>query len=179
MKAYAGIGSRATPEPICALMSQVARRLGRRGWTLRSGGALGADRAFEQGALAVGAPVESYRPDKAKAAHEIAAPALPAFEHALALAERHHPAWGSLAPYVRALHARNGMQILGADLQQPCRFVLCWTPQYSLDAQGGIASVSGGTGQAVRVALAHGIPVFHLGLPAHRERVGQLLVGDE
>lgn len=48
--AYAGVGSRETPHEILALMTDVAKILGQHGWTLRSGGARGADTAFEDGA---------------------------------------------------------------------------------------------------------------------------------
>lgn len=175
--AYAGIGSRSTPEPICALITRVAAALARRGWLLRSGGAIGADRAFELGATKAGGACEIYRPDRARTPTEIAAPHLPTFPQALELAAQHHPYWASLAPYVRALHARNGFQVLGRDLASPVRFVLCWTPQFSLGPNDEITAVSGGTGQAVRVALANSVPVFHLGHPPHRERIGQMLEG--
>lgn len=174
-RAYAGIGSQSTPEPICALMTRAGAILGRRGWLLRSGGAIGADRAFELGAEQVGGAREIYRPDRARTPVEIAAPRLPSYPQALELAAKHHPAWASLKPYIRALHARNGYQVLGPDLASPVRFVLCWTPQFSLTADGEIASGSGGTGQALRIAVAHRIPIFHLGHPPHAERVHRML----
>lgn len=46
---YAGVGSRATPEPVLDLMRRCATRLEVLGYTLRSGGANGADTAFEEG----------------------------------------------------------------------------------------------------------------------------------
>ncbi len=49
---YAGIGSRDTPASILDLMTRIARRLSARepwGYTLLSGGAAGADSAFERG----------------------------------------------------------------------------------------------------------------------------------
>jgi hypothetical protein len=47
---YAGIGSRQTPPDILAQMTRYAKRLQELGWVLRSGGAHGADTAFEHGA---------------------------------------------------------------------------------------------------------------------------------
>lgn len=47
--AYAGIGARATPSDVLALMTRIAYRLEREGYVLRSGGADGADSAFERG----------------------------------------------------------------------------------------------------------------------------------
>jgi predicted Rossmann fold nucleotide-binding protein DprA/Smf involved in DNA uptake len=49
-KYYAGVGSRQTPENILHLMTRIAMRMAELGWVLRSGGAKGADYAFEKGA---------------------------------------------------------------------------------------------------------------------------------
>jgi hypothetical protein len=48
-KPYAGIGSRETPKTICKMMELIAFGLGRQGFTCRTGGADGADRAFLKG----------------------------------------------------------------------------------------------------------------------------------
>ena len=48
-KYYAGIGSRLTPAPVLDLMNRIATHLVKKGWTLRSGGADGADTAFASG----------------------------------------------------------------------------------------------------------------------------------
>jgi len=47
---YTGIGSRETPRHICIYMSKVAKILDKRGYILRSGGAQGADKAFQSSA---------------------------------------------------------------------------------------------------------------------------------
>ncbi len=44
-------------------------------------------------------------------------------------------------------------QVLGSDLETPVSFVVCWTI-------GG--KISGGTGQALRIAKDLGIPIFNL-----------------
>ena len=46
---YAGIGSRSTPPEVQAVMRTLANNLEYTGFTLRSGGAKGADSAFEHG----------------------------------------------------------------------------------------------------------------------------------
>ncbi len=48
-KYYAGIGSRKTPPEMMSLMTDLAARLEEQGWILRSGGAIGADSAFQLG----------------------------------------------------------------------------------------------------------------------------------
>jgi hypothetical protein len=60
LKYYAGIGSRETPSDVCSQMTELAKQLDAENWILRSGGAKGADSAFENGAIN---SVFSYRAD--------------------------------------------------------------------------------------------------------------------
>ena len=48
-KYYTGIGSRETPDSILSLFNDIVFQLAGLGYTLRSGGADGADTAFEEG----------------------------------------------------------------------------------------------------------------------------------
>lgn len=141
---YAGIGSRETPEPILNMMTSIAHHYRLEGRILRSGGAVGADTAFEAGA---GNAKEIFLAHHATPeAHELTA--------------KHHPAWHKCNPRARALHARNAMIILGRDLKTPVRSIICWTK----DAKGG-----GGTGQGIRIANAYGIDTYDLADPeVHR-----------
>ena len=147
---YAGIGSRQTPPEVLSLMTQIAQGLANFGYTLRSGGADGADTAFERGA---GDAAEIYLPwtyfnGRREGVFVHATP------EAEALARRIHPSWGRLSLGARKLHIRNCYQVLGADLKTPSAFVVCWTPN---------GSGSGGTGQAIRLAREKGIPVYDIG----------------
>lgn len=138
-KAYAGIGSRQTPDDVCNAMTVFATRLRATGYWLRSGGAPKADRAFETGA---DGHCTIYRPKHVTQA-------------ALDLAEHYHPNWAACDQYARSLHARNGFIVLGAELNQPVDFIVCWT------ASGGL---TGGTAQALRIAAdpQWAIPVYNL-----------------
>ena len=136
---YAGVGARTTPEPILNQMNWIAIKLQEAGWWLRSGGAKGADKAFENGS---GYRRTIFRPSQSAAHPEWA-------EHA----SRYHPAWHRCDDYAKALHARNSPIIAGADLNDTVRMVVCWTAD---------GKASGGTGQALRIANAYGIPVFNL-----------------
>lgn len=173
-RAYAGVGSRETPEEILTLMRAVAARLAAAGWLLRSGAAPGADAAFEAGA---GPDSEIYLPwvGFQDSPSELAIERMAVLAQAEEIAAAHHPAWDRLSRPVRLLMARNACQVLGPDLVSPSAFVLCWAPRPRHDGQGRICDVAGGTGLAVRLAYARGIPVFHLGLPAHRRRVEAFL----
>jgi hypothetical protein len=94
---------------------------------------------------------------------ELSRPSARAYE----LAERHHPAWGRLGAGARHLLARDGHQVLGADLATPVGFVVCWTADGSLDGAGPGA---GGTGQALRIARSERVPVFNLARAEHARR---------
>lgn len=133
---YAGIGSRETPAEILALMTNIARKYSRMGWTLRSGGAVGADTAFELGA---GDRKRIYEPWETQRN-----------PHWSTIAERYHPAWDRCGSYAKLLHGRNTPIVLGDDLLMPATCVVCYT-----DGRGG-------TMQAVRIANAWNIPVFNL-----------------
>jgi predicted Rossmann fold nucleotide-binding protein DprA/Smf involved in DNA uptake len=61
---YSGIGSRRTPENIQELMVKLGHYLAGRGWVLRSGGAEGADTAFEKGCDQVHGRKEIFLPWK-------------------------------------------------------------------------------------------------------------------
>jgi len=134
---YAGVGSRKTPQETQELMTAAARRFYDNGWTLRSGGAIGADSAFEHGA---GTQTEIFCAEDAT-------------DEGILLASTIHPAWHRCSSYAKALHGRNILQVLGRDLNSPVKGVVCWTP-------GGIAT--GGTRTAIILARQHKIPVINL-----------------
>ena len=168
MRVYAGIGSRRTPAPILGLFTELASRLAARGYLLRSGHAPGADQAFERGA---DCHAEVYLPwPQFEASVECAAGCLQRHPspQAVEMAAAHHPAWDRLGRGARSLHARNCHQILGRDLNDPASFVVCWTPDGATTAPG---PSTGGTGQALRIAAVHGIPVFNLARDEDLERV--------
>jgi hypothetical protein len=171
LKTYAGIGSRSTPQDVLKLMEDLAERLSVAGWRLRSGGAPGADEAFELGAEEVDAEHETYRVDSGWCGMTDLTPGGPT-RAAFELAASVHPAWPRCSEWVRALHARNCHEVLGPELNHPVRFVVCWTPDGSID---GASRESGGTGQALRVAARYSVPIFNLQRPDHRARIERYL----
>lgn len=153
MKAYAGIGSRSTPPRIWPAIQDVAIKLAKCDYILRSGAADGADAIFERAALSVAGSVEIFLPWPCFNGHgsKRSIPHPDAFE----IAANAHPAWHRCSDAARKLHARNVHQVLGQDLITPSKFVVCWTP-------GG--AVVGGTATAIRVAQRHGIAVHNLAI---------------
>lgn len=168
--AYAGIGSRQTPPSVLTLMMRIAGRLEKRGFRLRSGGADGADSAFEDG-VTDPARLEVFLPWPGFNGRHYPALVIP--QQAFDLAKQFHPNWGYLKAPVRRLMARNVMQVLGANLDSPSLFVVCWTPD-GCESHAERSSVTGGTGQAISIASEHGIPVFNLARPDALARIGSM-----
>lgn len=172
---YAGVGSRKAPEQALRLARRVAARLAELGWGLRTGGAPGMDRAFEEGARKAGGRVEVFLPWPGYEGYREDDPAValvrPTAE-AYRVAAEHHPAWEKLGRGVRALMARNSHQVLGPDLGDPVAFLVCWTPDGAEEKTG---PETGGTGQAIRLAVAKGIPVFNLAREGALERLGEFV----
>lgn len=180
-KYYTGIGSRSTPRDILDFMTELAVGLYRKGYTLRSGGAPGADQAFERGVA------NEYENEDGWPCHEIYLPWAsferdsrswlePARtkpqEEAYSIAAKYHPRWKFLTPGAMALHARNVHQVLGYDVTnpEPSEFIICWTE----GARGG-----GGTGQAIRIAKDLNIPIYDLADPDRMWAITALILEDD
>ena len=166
-KFYTGIGSRKTPADVIDLMSRIASSLQSAGWILRSGGADGADTAFANGA---GDQARIYRPlgdRKRPGIHEYD-PTL--WQQAQVIAQQHHPAWELCGEYARGMHTRNVFQVLGEQLTDPSKFVVCWTPDAAEHAHE-TSRETGGTGTAIRIADTFQVTVFNLARPQSRARI--------
>ena len=147
---YAGIGSRKTPNEILVLMKEVACKLEADGYVLRSGGADGADTAFELGVGNSRSKSIYYASDYEPSVDEYI--------------ERLHPAPNRLSSYARKLIGRNVKIILGDTLHRPVDFVICWTPA---------AEITGGTGFTIKVAKDYSdkIDIFNLADESVRKRL--------
>lgn len=148
-KYYAGIGSRQTPLNIQIKMTLIAQRLSKSSYCLRSGGARGADEAFEKGAVhkQIFLPWNGFN-GKIPHKDEYIVPDLN-----IDLVRKYHPKPDKLSDFGLKLMSRNSYQVLGPTLDNPVDFVLCWTKD---------GKASGGTGQAIRIAKDYDIPVFNL-----------------
>lgn len=130
---------------IKVIMKAIAEKMADMGYVLRSGGAPGSDTAFEQGA---GANKRIYLANEAT-------------DEAMAIAKVYHRAWQRLSPYVKKLHGRNAFQVLGDDLSTPSMGLICWTPDGCMCHENR-SIVTGGTGTAISIADAYGVPVANL-----------------
>lgn len=151
MKKYAGVGSRETPQNILELMTKIAEHLASHDWLLRSGGADGADLAFESGCENVGGIKEIFIPWHGF--NKSISPLFPPSTEAHTLASTIHPVWDKLSQGAKKLHARNCHQILGAELDNPVDLLICWTPK---------GKDVGGTATAIKLAKKYDIKIINL-----------------
>jgi len=170
---YAGIGSRETPPDVLMTMERFGLMMARRGHTLRTGAAPGADQAFMRGCTSGHGRMELFLPWASFEAPAVQLARGPntmvylyppewAYEHAF----RFHPAPHRLSQGARSLMARNSCQILGWDSQKISTIICCWTKD---------GGPSGGTGQALRIGNAHKVLTFNLQKTHDRASVEDLL----
>ena len=151
VKYYAGVGSRESPDFVCLAMTAIAKLLEADGYTLRSGGADGADLAFESGVERLKDIYLAW-----KGFNGSSSALYGVCDAAIAMALTIHPSPENLVKREKALylHARNCYQVLGSDLETPSDFVICWTED---------AKKRGGTRTAIVLAERNNIPVLNLG----------------
>lgn len=149
---FAGIGARKTPQDILNKFFKIGAYLANKGFVLRSGGADGADEAFEDGCVSENGAKEIYLPWKGFNNNDSELYNIPI--GAMLIAKSIHPAWNNLTAGAIKMHSRNICQILGQDLNTPVDFVVCYTEN---------GEVKGGTATAIRLAEQLSIPVFNYG----------------
>lgn len=157
---YTGIGNRLTPKELLPVLESIAKILAKKGYVLRSGGAEGADEAFEQGCLKVAGAKEIYLPWASFRSKPVNKDGYfytreydyEAYKKAKAMAQTFHPAWDRLPDAAKMHHTRNVHQVLGLDVMTPSDFVVCYDS----------ALQSSGTKQAIRIADHVKVPVFNL-----------------
>ena len=150
MKYYAGIGNRDIDVDIYYLIERIASKMAEFGYTLRSGGAQGCDKAFAEGALW---DKQIFLADDCT-------------QDSMNVAKQFHPAWHNCSDYARKLHARNSLIILGADLKQPVERVICYAKNEN----------SGGTALGIKIARHYNIPVMNLANKKVRNKFEEILV---
>lgn len=156
---YTGVGSRNTPDDILLEMRLIAKRMSEKLFIVRSGGAQGADTAFQAGA---GPDTEIYLPWNGfnnlndRDGTHLCAKTLYNYQKAMYIASMHHEAWEYLKDSHKALHARNVYQVLGHNLDNPSQVLICYAEP------DGITKVKGGTNTAVSIAHQYNVPVYNL-----------------
>ena len=162
MKYFTGVGSRETPKEILEVITKIAVRLEELGYTLRSGGAKGADMYFAEKVKSK----EIFIPWKSFG--EGIVPKETEFAHNLL--KEVHPAYEKLSQGALKLHLRNVNQVLGEDLNTPSDFLICWA---KTDKQG---NPTGGTRTAWMIAKKYNIPCFNLFIEEDCNRIIKLVI---
>jgi hypothetical protein len=173
---FTGIGSRETPGEIQLLMTDLGYALSKKKYILRSGGAPGADTAFEYGTLdalhetgvdrrEIYMPWKGFNRGEKRDESSDVVPSGDLLDLAMTLASSIHPAWDKCSPAARTLHSRNVFQIWGRDLETPSEFVILWATPV------GKRAVKGGTNMAYQIALAADIPIYNLYYETDRKEV--------
>lgn len=167
-KIYCGIGSRNAPPDILETCTRLAERLDKLGYVLRSGGADGCDRAFEDGArhsMHGAKTCEIFVPWKGfngrGYGHSGDICTIDTDPRLYELAELYHPKFNTLREPVKKLMARNGQQIFGEHLDDPVDFVICYTGD-GCESHVTRTPVTGGTGQAISIASDNNIKVYNI-----------------
>lgn len=178
---YAGIGSRQTPFKICNLMSELSNKLETEGLILRSGGAIGADKAFE---LGVSEPehkeiytisTELNEQGLRELIFYLNQEEIGISEIVWSSVKKYHPYSHKLTPYIYGLMARNYYQVMGYKeceeyednkliiiiKECPSLFILCWTKD-GCNSHHTRSYLTGGTGQAISIASDNNIPIYNL-----------------
>lgn len=168
-KYYTGVGSRSTPPEVMSLMTSIASKLEELGYSLRSGAADGADTAFEQGVVN---PLNKQifiawngfhgRYDSEEGVFNVKGQAVIQAEE---IASSIHPAWDRLSRGAKGLHSRNIFQCLGATLDVPSKFLICYAEVDKHEIP------TGGTHTAWECAKRNNIPCFNLFFEEDRERL--------
>ena len=167
MKYYAGIGSRETPAEIMSKMTEIASLLEKEGYILRSGGASGADVAFEQGVLDR-RNMNIYLPKAIFNSRRHSPPSYIFIEYKsddwfIAYESlKFHPRGFNMSPSTQLMMIRNFFQVHGISGERDSDFVVCWTPDSANGTSIKTSYDTGGTGQALRLAAHQDVPVYNL-----------------
>ena len=171
---FTGIGSRTIPENIKETLKSFVEFMTSLGFTYRSGGADGSDKASESGV--VNNRKEIYLPWKGFNGSDSKLYKLEDSEETIKIASENHPAYEYLRPPVKKLMNRSVYQILGFDLNAPSMFVICYTKD-GCESHLTRTSKTGGTGLAISVASKLGIPIYNLGNEERLKWVLDLIKG--
>ena len=152
---YAGVGSRYTPKEILTQIADLSFDLGERGCILRSGGAKGADTAFQFGAdESASEPCEIFRWKDGLRQPRAKAMAQEVINNLNSENGEKVPPLSKMQERIAGLLARNMMIVMGEDVDDPVSFLVCWTPE---------GNMIGGTRYAIKLAEMLSIPVFNYG----------------
>lgn len=153
---YTGVGSRNIPFEIAQSLKEYAILLSNK-YTCRTGDAKGSDKIFVDNAN----PVVAYSPKQV-----VNDPNHWSYQEVQKYIPNDRSGFNSWTSFVKALLARNMMQVLGPNGNEPSKFLICYAPSLNYED-----SSAGGTGYAIRCALAYKIPVYNIFSALEKEKL--------
>lgn len=168
-KAYAGLSNPDTPEAIQVQMKKMAVYLEEQGYTLRTNGGKGGEEALEAAVKIkeIHLPWKKFNDHDSKFNKTT--------DSAKSVIRNFAPSFDTLKPAVQIIVASKAHVILGKDLQNPVKFLICWT-------QDGAETVeernprTGFIGVGIALAASLKIPVFNLQKPDALDRLKQFIL---
>jgi len=164
-----GIGSREIDTIQFEICQNLATVLANKGWHLRSGGARGADTAWELGFTGsdrktIYLPERNFNGRGNAPYFKVPSDWHELWFEAQEIARKIHPRFDAMAEFGQNAHTRNVFQVLGDDLKTKADLVIaCAEPNGR--------SVKGGTATAFNLAKALGVTTFNVWLPQDRETI--------
>lgn len=152
-KTYCATGNMEIGMKVKNILVEIGRVLALNGYTLRSGGAPGAESAFEEGCDSVGGKKEIYLPFEGynnKTTGVVTD--MTNEEEAIKIAQRYYLLWFKLSNKVKQMLTRYSWAVLGRNLDDPVDFVIAY-----------IREDGKTTEQVVRVANGSNITVYNIG----------------
>ena len=171
-KAYVGLGNDDAPQDVLEKMTEIAKILAERGWTLRhTGNIKGPDVAFEKGA----GPSEAYI--AWKGFNERQSEFIPpknVHPEVVTIMKQYMPTFDNIKPGVHKIIARSVYAIIGKDLRSPARFIVCWSADGAENAANKTAK-TGFMGLPIAFGSSLNVPVFNLKNPDAYDRLMQFI----
>ncbi|EPR7483870.1 hypothetical protein ACU8KO_002494 [Vibrio alginolyticus] len=196
-KRYTGLCAEDAPESESQFLSVIAERLAREGYFLRSGGLESHSAPFEAGVWApIGIDPENPRaiipPMHIYLPLERVGERLADQKTYFDIQQQHFMKSGhyhEIASAHRDVRLTISMKrsfeldslvpaLLGCDLDNMSRFMVCWAPNPTFDSNNKMNDCSGSMSMAVRIAYSHGIEIFNTAVPAHKHRLLKWITGD-
>lgn len=170
-KAYIGTADKAVPPELKPKITELAKWLDSKGYTLRSTGAIEPypDLAFELGSTRL----EIYDPWGKKLEKDGKRSKYPQAETER-LAKKYNPVYDRMKEQVQTMMRRDVAKVLGDQLNSFVQFILCWTPD-GAEAGRDISPRTGFTSIQIGLASDLKIPVFNLYKPDAETRLRQFV----
>lgn len=166
---FTGVGARITPDLVCLLMRRFSQLQRRRA---RSGGANGADEAFETNwDPVIYLPQRGFRGKGGVWRYTDAQLAFA--DKQVELAYPHD--FSAVNEFTRDCFRRNVWEVIGlcdsVKDAKPSDFLLCWTPDGALGIDDYDRDMTGGTGIAINIASLYSVKVYNLKRINHVKKI--------